>query len=139
MQEKGIKMIVTNLSCSFHPVPKVKQTNKKNVKAIKGKKHRQTKEKEIDIKIKIKVWERDAHCCIFCGKPVPIFNANAHFIPRSAGGLGIEQNIFTACEDCHREQDNGLNTKEYELQVENYLKGIYGENWDKSKLIYKKY
>lgn len=54
-------------------------------------------------------------------------------------GLGIEENIFTACEDCHREQDNGKNTKEYDKKVEMHLKGIYGANWDKSKLIYKKY
>lgn len=132
-------MVVTNLSCSFHPVPKVKQTNKKVVKAIKGKKHKQTKEKDIDIRIKIRVWERDSHCCIFCGKPVPVFNANAHFIPRSAGGLGIEENIFTACGNCHREQDNGKDTKEYDKKAEMHLKDIYGANWDKCKLIYKKW
>lgn len=132
-------MIVTNLSNSFHPVPKVKNTKKTVIKAIKGKKHKQTKAKDIDIKIKIKVWERDSHCCIFCGKPVKVSYANAHFIPRSAGGLGLEENIFTACENCHIEQDNGLNTNDYDLKVENYLKGIYGVNWDKSKLIYKKY
>ena len=52
---------------------------------------------------------------------------------------GIEKNIYTGCSDCHREQDNGLNTKVYDLKVENYLKGIYGASWNKEKLIYKKY
>lgn len=52
---------------------------------------------------------------------------------------GIEENIFTACDKCHFEQDNGLNSKEYTGRAENYLKGIYGRNWDKSKLVYKKY
>ena len=132
-------MIVTDLSKSFNPVPKIKSEKKKQVTKIKGKKHRQTKEKEISKKVKETVWKRDKHKCIICGKNVDVFYANAHFIPRSAGGLGIEQNIFTACEDCHREQDNGLNTKEYDLKVENYLKNIYGKSWDKQKLIYKKY
>ena len=52
---------------------------------IKGKKHKQTKEKEIPKKVKEAVWKRDKHKCIFCGKQVDIFFANAHFIPRSAG------------------------------------------------------
>lgn len=111
----------------------------KQVKKIKGKKHKQTKATEIPKKVKVQVWERDLHKCILCGKLVSWNLANAHFIPRSAGGLGIVENIFTACEDCHREQDNGLNSKLYTDKVENYLKGIYGENWTKDKLVYSKY
>lgn len=115
--------------------------NKEYIKriTIKGKKHRQTKETEIPRLVKEAVWYRDKRKCIFCGKIVPMFYANAHLVPRSSGGLGIEENIFTACEDCHREQDNGLNSKEYDLKAENHLKGIYGANWDKKKLIYRKY
>lgn len=52
---------------------------------------------------------------------------------------GIEENVFTACENDHIEQDNGLRSKEYTERAENYLKGIYGANWSKEKLIYKKY
>ena len=34
----------------------------------------------------------------------------------------------------------GQNTKLYEHYIEKYLKDIYGtENWNKEKLIYKKY
>lgn len=106
---------------------------------IKGKKHKQTKETEIPKLVKEAVWYRDKRRCIFCNAEVPMFYANAHFVPRSSGGLGIEENIFTACDNCHREQDNGLNSKEYDLKAENYLKSIYGVNWDKSKLVYKKY
>ena len=109
------------------------------LKAKTKKSSRIAKATEIPTKTKRIVWERDRQCCIFCGRPVAISNANAHFIPRSAGGLGIEQNLFTACDYCHREQDNGLNTKEYDLKTENYLKNIYGKDWDKQKLIYKKY
>lgn len=132
-------MIVKNLSNSFNPVPKKVVEKKKEITEIKGKKHKQTKEKEIPKKVKEAVWKRDKHKCIFCGKQVDVFYANAHFIPRSAGGLGIEENIFTACEDCHREQDNGKNTKEYDKKAEKHLKRIYGTNWNKENLIYKKY
>lgn len=105
---------------------------------IKGKKHKQTKETEIQKYVKEAVWYRDKKKCIFCHKKVTVFFSNAHLIPRSAGGLGIEENIFTACDECHREQDNGLKSKEYTDYAENYLKGIYGANWDKKKLVYKK-
>ena len=35
--------------------------------------------------------------------------------------LGIPENIVTACEDCHREQDNGKNTKLYDKKAEKHL------------------
>ena len=94
---------------------------------------------EISQKTKEIVWNRDYHRCIFCEKYVPMTNANAHFIKRSQGGLGIEQNIVTLCPKCHYEEDFGQDTKLYEEHIENYLKGIYGEEWSKDKLIYKKY
>lgn len=138
-------MIVTDLSNSFNPVPKPLQKKKevcRNIKRtaeIKGKKHKQTKATEIPKWVKEIVWKRDKKKCIFCHRFVPLECACCHFIPRSAGGLGIPENIYTGCSECHIEQDNGLNTKLYDLKVENHLKGIYGANWDKSKLVYKKY
>ena len=107
-------------------------------KKKKGKSKR-TKATEISIKTKKIVWERDNHKCIYCGKYVPVNYANAHFIKRSAGGLGIEENIVTLCPECHYEEDLGQNTKVYESYIENYLKDIYGDNWNKENLIYKKY
>lgn len=94
---------------------------------------------DISPKVKEVVWSRDSQKCIYCGKWVPETCANAHFIKRSQGGLGIEENIVTLCSECHYEEDYGLNTQHYEDYIENYLKDIYGANWDKSKLIYKKY
>lgn len=140
-------MIVTDLSNSFNPVPKTLQKNKsfaentaeKRRQKIKGKKHKQTKATEISKEVKKIVWERDKCRCVICHKPVPVECACCHFIPRSQGGLGIEENIYTGCPECHREQDNGLNTKEYDLKVKRHLKGIYGANWNIQKLIYKKY
>lgn len=132
-------MIVTDLSSSFNPVPKTIQKKQEKSKYIKGEKHKQTKATDIPKKVKEIVWKRDKHKCIFCHKQVPLECACCHFIPRSLGGLGIPENIYTGCSDCHREQDNGLNTKEYDMKVEKHLKDIYGANWNKSKLIYKKY
>jgi hypothetical protein len=43
------------------------------------------------------------------------------------------------CPECHYQEDFGQDTKLYEDYIENYLKGIYGANWNKEKLIYKKY
>lgn len=128
--------LAQNLGQKIQPKSDKKQSK---VGRIKGKKHKQTKEKEIPKKVKEIVWERDKHRCIFCEKEVDMFYANAHFIPRSAGGLGIPENIFTACEDCHREQDNGKNTKLYDKKAEKHLKGVYKGNWNKENLIYKKH
>ena len=55
------------------------------------------------------------------------------------GGLGIEQNIVTLCPECHFQEDFGQDTKLYEDYIENYLKGIYGANWNKENLIYRKW
>lgn len=93
----------------------------------------------ISLKTKEIVWKRDNHRCIYCKKHVSITFANAHYIKRSQGGLGIEENVVTLCPECHYQEDFGQNTKYYEQYIENYLKGIYGANWSKEKLIYKKY
>lgn len=136
-------MIIKDLSNSYNPIPKKPdKTSEKSGRKwtkIKGKKHRQTKATDIPEEVKKIVWERDKHRCIFCHRYVPLECACCHFIPRSLGGLGIPENVYTGCSDCHREQDNGLNTKEYDIKVEKHLKGIYGANWNKEKLIYKKY
>ena len=98
-------------------------------------KSKRTKACEISKEVKEKVYKRDGGRCIFCGN---IGIPNAHFIPRSAGGLGIEENIFTACIYCHHEQDNGKNTKYYDKKAEEYLKSKY-KNWNKENLIYNKW
>lgn len=85
------------------------------------------------------VWNRDGQKCIYCERWVPKSCANAHFIKRSQGGLGIKENIVTLCPKCHYQEDFGQDTKLYEDYIESYLKSIYGTNWSKEKLIYKKY
>lgn len=115
-----------------------------NLKEYKNKKpipiHKKTRTIATSIKKSVKeiVWERDNHQCILCGKYVPLECACCHFIPRSQGGLGIPENIFTACNNCHNEQDNGKYTLELGNRVEQYLRKIYGKSWNKNNLIYKK-
>lgn len=94
---------------------------------------------DISQKTKEIVWNRDEHKCIVCGKYVPMVCANAHYIKRSQGGLGIPENIVTLCPQCHYEEDFGQTTKLYEEIIKNYLISKYGADWDKSKLIYRKY
>lgn len=101
-------------------------------------KSKRSKACEISQKVKETVWNRDEHKCIYCGRYVTKTYANAHYIKRSSGGLGIEENIVTLCPECHFQEDHGFNTKLYESYIENYLKCIYGTSWSKEKVIYKK-
>lgn len=91
---------------------------------------------DISQKVKEIVWERDNHQCIIChsNRAMP----NSHFIRRSQGGLGIEENIVTMCDRCHRMYDQGVDRKAIEARTEDYLKSLY-PNWDREKLYYKKW
>lgn len=61
-----------------------------------------------------------------------------HYIPRSDGGLGIEENIACGCIRCHHEYDNGGKRDEYGAIIEAHLRSHY-TNWDRSKLRYNKW
>lgn len=87
-------------------------------------------------KVKEAVWERDGGCCILCGSPHA--SPNAHVVPRSRGGMGVERNIVTLCQECHTALDNGPDRKELYRQVVGYLKVIYPD-WDAKELIYRRY
>lgn len=124
--------------CKSKEYKEYKQLKRTAIKKKNYKVSRMAKSCDISNEVKQVVWERDLHRCIFCGKSVPLRNACCHFIPRSQGGLGIEQNIFTACDSCHHEQDNGKNTKDYDRLAEIHLFSCY-PNWKKKDLIYRKY
>ena len=77
---------------------------------------------------------RDGGRCVFCGRQgFP----NAHYIPRSHGGLGIEENILTACVECHRRFDSTTDRKIYLDAARRYLSGCY-EGWNEEELVYRK-
>lgn len=110
----------------------------KEQKSIPNKKKTRTIATSIPKSVKEKVWERDNHKCIFCHKNVPVECACCHEIRRSQGGLGIEENIFTACNECHRKHDEGENQLEMQKKARRYLASKYS-NWNIENLIYKKY
>lgn len=93
---------------------------------------------DISMKVKKIVWERDNHHCIYCGSPYAM--PNAHYIARSHGGLGIEENVVTLCQDCHYNYDNGRSKQEADCikdKIKTHLMKHY-PNWDEDMLKYKK-
>ena len=71
---------------------------------------------------------------VLCGRPGDPW---CHVVPRSQGGLGIEQNTVTLCPECHREYDQGPNRKSLYVRIVAYLKGFYPE-WNQEDMIYRK-
>ena len=101
-------------------------------------KSRRAKACDIPKKVKDAVWERDHHQCIRCGSPYAF--PNAHYIRRSSGGLGIEENIVTLCMGCHNDFDNGWGDTPIIIgaEIKRYLQDIY-PSWDESNLYYQKW
>ena len=98
-------------------------------------KSKRAKACDITKKVKDIVWERDDHKCIICGSYQAM--PNSHYIRRSQGGLGIEENIVTMCLTCHQAYDQGSARERIATYTERYLRSKY-PNWNPEKLIYKK-
>ena len=105
-----------------------------------------TKSLGIKKAVKEAVAERDSFdghpCCLLCGSPAPVNNrlafSNAHYISRSHGGLGVEENIVTLCSNCHiNRYDQGAEREQIREFLRNYLIEHY-PNWNEENLIYKK-
>ena len=99
-------------------------------------KSKRTKALEISPKVKAKVYERDGGCCIWCGSPAG--QPNAHYIPRSRGGLGIEENVLTLCWPCHMRYDQTTDRVDMERYFTGYLIDHY-PGWDEKNLYYDKW
>lgn len=97
--------------------------------------HRTTKATAISQSVKEAVTLRDKGRCIFCGRPG---NPVAHVVRRSQLGRGIEQNIVTACDACHRQLDEGRTREAMYVRAVAYLKGFYPD-WNREDMIYKKW
>lgn len=63
-----------------------------------------------------------------------------HYIPRSAGGLGIPQNGAIGCQFHHNMLDNGNQGKRKEMleTFKQYLQELYPE-WNEDELVYRKW
>ena len=105
--------------------------------------HKGTKAMGFDRKVKTAVSIRDSidgwPCCVFCGLPAPseLAWSNAHYIARSQGGLGVEENGLTLCPTCHKRYDQTAARDEMRGYFREYLSEHY-ENWSESTLLYKK-
>lgn len=97
---------------------------------------KRSKATDISQAVKRKVWERDKQRCIICGSHEAM--PNAHFIRRSKGGRGIEQNVVTLCIQHHHEFDNGKNGIHIKALVRDYLRNQY-EHWNEYDLIWRKW
>lgn len=96
--------------------------------------NKRTKALAIDNDVKCAVYRRDRGLCIFCGRPgLP----EAHYIPRSKGGLGIEQNIITVCRDCHRKLDQTTERKTLLQRAKEHL-DLWYPNFKDADRIFKK-
>lgn len=98
--------------------------------------HRQTKATAIPKAVKIAVYCRDGFRCVLCGSNQG--EPNAHIVPRSHGGKGIEQNVVTLCHKCHRRYDQTTERRALRAQLEQYIKQFYPD-WDEKDMIYRKY
>lgn len=98
--------------------------------------HKETKATAIPTEVKSVVFRRDRRQCVICGSFAG--GPHCHFIRRSQGGMGVEENIWTGCDTCHKAFDSEATTGPLHEEVRAYLKWRY-PGWDESKLIYHKY
>lgn len=87
---------------------------------------------------------RDGGRCVVCGNTHNVM-PNAHYIPRSKGGLGIAENIVTLCTEltenqCHRRFDFGTAEERKAIggMIKRYLQAHYPD-WKEEELVYRKY
>lgn len=109
---------------------------------------KQARAREFSSKEREKIKRRD-QICIFCKLRYHTEHVTwyaqrltsiMHYIPRSKGGLGIEQNGALGCQVHHDMLDNGHQGRREEMLAifKKYLQGYYPD-WNEDNLIYKKY
>lgn len=95
-----------------------------------------------------KIRERD-QTCLFCKEGYHMHCTSPmlyeikdimHYLPKSAGGLGIEQNGVLGCRYHHGLLDNGNKGLGAEMKgrIKQYLQTLYPE-WCETELVYQKY
>lgn len=94
---------------------------------------------EFPAKVREAIKERDGGC-IFCKMygysgfpPTQIM----HYVARSQGGRGVEQNGALGCALHHQQLDNGKNGLTMKEDFKNYLQSLY-EGWNEKDLVYRK-
>lgn len=91
----------------------------------------------ISQEVRDRVYERDSWedcpCCVYCGKPRGI--EVHHFIERSRGGKGIEENLVCLCKQCHTKIHQG------DTDLQNFIRAYLSDNyegWNEEMLIARK-
>lgn len=101
-----------------------------------------SKATKIPKEVRDKVYVRDNRRCIVCGKYIPHDEETdtyrgggpfAHYIRRSQGGLGIEENIVTLCNECHHDFDNGFKREPIGAWISEYLGERYPDFPDEKR------
>lgn len=111
--------------------------------------HKQTKAHQFSKKVQKNIYRRDNGICIFCRENYHMHCKNPmlyelkdvmHYINKSAGGVGVEENGALGCRYHHSLLDNGNKglRKEMLEVFRQYLKNCY-PNWNEAALFYKKY
>ena len=98
-------------------------------------KSKRSKATDIKLSVRKAVVERDDGLCVFCGR---VGNDVCHFIPRSKGGLGIEQNLAVGCRPCHMMLDQSTSRKQMLAVFREKLKEMY-HDWNEEKLYYQRW
>lgn len=112
-------------------------------------KSKQAKAREFSANTRVKIYERDREECLFCKLKYHMDKATRfelgmksimHYIPRSANGLGIEQNGAVGCQYHHHMFDNGPEGYREEMKeiFRNYLISFYPD-WSEKELVYSKW
>lgn len=114
-----------------------------------GKRSKRSRACEFSTSARIKIHNRQRNGCLFClmnyemekAEPYELsIHEIMHVVPRSHGGLGIEQNGVLGCKYHHMMMDNGSSGKREEMLeiCREYLKRCYPD-YDFSRVIYTKY
>ena len=127
----------------FLPRPRRREKKGERMKKLKTLKMKRTSGTAISYDVKMKVFQRDRGRCVVCGSLYNV-EANAHFIPASEGGLGIEENIVTLCNHqsqnkCHVKFDFGTDEERETIRniIQEHLLKHYPK-WSRDKVELKK-
>ena len=101
------------------------------------------------MEVKKRVWERQKGRSLFSPySPITVEECCCHFIPRSKGGLGIEENVFGCVQRPWKNEhlmfdgnilgSANVSREQMRTVVRNHLRSKY-KGWNEKKLVYRKY
>ena len=121
-------MIVTDLSNSFNPYPKIQQKKKENKQKIKQKSNKLAKKERSRFSI---LQENDTKCFV-CGRQLKKLDKHEAF-----GGANRQKSmhhglVYYLCRKCHQKADLDEITRKY---LHDYARQIFIKKYDKEKFL----